>query len=92
MKNLIVGSGCVTLTHISHKSSGMQVWRRSAATSIATGFLVLVSSFWTLCLVRYYWRERYTISWLSVGSGTSSKIILSIKVMVLMDGCMSMVG
>jgi hypothetical protein len=36
--------------------------------------------------------ERCTISWLSVGSGTASKIILSVKVMVLGGGCVPMVG
>jgi hypothetical protein len=37
-------------------------------------------------------KEGYAISWLSVGSGISSGIILSVKVMVLRGGCMSMVG
>jgi hypothetical protein len=37
-------------------------------------------------------KERYAISWLSVGSGTASRIILSVKVMVLGGGCMPMVG
>jgi len=31
-------------------------------------------------------KERYTISWLSVGSSTTSGIILSIKIMVLNGG------
>ena len=37
-------------------------------------------------------RERYTISWLSIGSGTASGIILFVKVMVLGGGCVPMVG
>jgi hypothetical protein len=32
------------------------------------------------------------ISWLSVGSGTTSRIILSVKVTVLGGGCVPMVG
>jgi hypothetical protein len=62
-----INRGCLSsfghsLTHNSHKSSGVQVWRRSAAATTATGFLVLVSGLWTLCLVRYSWRERDTLS------------------------------
>jgi hypothetical protein len=37
-------------------------------------------------------KERYAISWLFVGSGTASIIILSVKVMVLGGGCVPMVG
>ena len=37
-------------------------------------------------------RERYAISLLSVGSGTSFIIILSINVTVLEGGCVPMVG
>ena len=36
--------------------------------------------------------ERCIISWLSVGFGTSSEIILFFKVMVFRGGCVSMVG
>jgi hypothetical protein len=49
------------LTHSLHKLSGAQVWR-SAAAATTTGFLVLVSGLRTLCLVRYSWRERDTLS------------------------------
>jgi hypothetical protein len=37
-------------------------------------------------------KERYVISWLSVGFGTASIIILSIKVILLSGGCVPMVG
>jgi hypothetical protein len=37
-------------------------------------------------------RERYTISWLSNGSGTSSGIILSVKVTMLESGYVPMIG
>jgi hypothetical protein len=51
-----------SLSHSSHKSSGTQVWRRREAAATTTRFLVLVSGLWTLCLVRYSWRERHTLS------------------------------
>jgi hypothetical protein len=37
-------------------------------------------------------RERCFISWLSIGSVTSSRIILSVKVTVLRGGYVPMVG
>jgi hypothetical protein len=40
---------------------------------------------WTLCLVRYLWREVCYLGWLLV-LGFASRIILSVKVKVLGGG------
>jgi hypothetical protein len=52
-------------------------------------FLVCGLSAWCAILGE---REIYIISWLSIGSGTASGIILSVKVTVLEGGCVPMVG
>jgi hypothetical protein len=82
-------------SHNSHKTGGAQVWRRSVVAATATRFLVLVSGFWFMDFmvgVLFLEKEKYVISWLCIGSGIASIIILSIKVMVLGGGCMPMVG
>jgi hypothetical protein len=81
-----------SLTHNSHKLSGAQVWEECSCSYcnwvFGLGFWFVDFLFGALFLER----ERYAISWLSVGSGTASRIILSVKVMVLGGGCVPMVG
>jgi hypothetical protein len=81
-----------TLTHkltrdkVVHKFGGVQLQRLQLGFGLGFWFVDFLLGALSLE------RERYAISWLSVGSGTACKIILYVKVTMLGGGYMPMVG